>query len=246
MTFIFPMAGLSSRFSKMGYKVPKYMLNLNEKSVFSWVLEGFRAYFECNFLFIYRDINHTKEFIKQECNKLSLNNYQSIELDKPTLGQAHTVALGLEKAKIKDSILIFNIDTFRPHFHLPKTLDLTKIDGYLEVFRGEGEQWSFIMPSDEKLCKVAKTAEKERISSYCSSGIYYFKKSEDFLAIFETMQEKKDLQKGEFYIAPMYNELILKNADIRYELINLDEILFCGTPSEYEDLKRLNLSQKFL
>ena len=102
------------------------------------------------------------------------------------------------------------------------------------------------MPSDEKLCKVAKTAEKERISSYCSSGIYYFKKSEDFLAIFKIMQEKKDLQKGEFYIAPMYNALIHKNADIRYELINLDEILFCGTPSEYEDLKRLNLSQKFL
>lgn len=102
MTIIFPMAGLSSRFIKMGYTLPKYMLNLEEKSVFSWVLEGFRAYFKTShFLFIYRDIHHTKEFIKQECQKLNLKNYQSVELDSPTLGQAHTVALGLEKWVLK-------------------------------------------------------------------------------------------------------------------------------------------------
>lgn len=247
MTIIFPMAGLSSRFMRAGYNLPKYMLNLEEKSVFSWVLEGFRAYFEkCDFLLIYRDICHTKEFIKQECQKLNLKNYQSIKLESPTLGQAHTVALGLEKMGIKDSILIFNIDTLRPNFRLPQNFDLEKIDGYLEVFKGEGEQWSFIKASDEKLCKVAKTAEKERISSFCSSGLYYFRKSEEFLSIFKTMQGKNKLEKGEFYIAPMYNELIKHNADIRYELINLNQILFCGTPSEYENLKKINLSQKFL
>ena len=60
------------------------------------------------------------------------------------------------------------------------------------------------------------------------------------------MQEKNKLEKGEFYIAPMYNALISQNADIRYELIDLNQILFCGTPSEYENLKKLNLNQKFL
>ena len=147
---------------------------------------------------------------------------------------------------IKDNILIFNIDTLRPNFRLPQNLNLDKIDGYLEVFKGEGEQWSFVKASDEKLCKVAKTAEKERISSLCSSGLYYFRKSEEFLSIFKTMQEKNKLEKGEFYIAPMYNALISQNADIRYELIDLNQILFCGTPSEYENLKKLNLNQKFL
>lgn len=147
---------------------------------------------------------------------------------------------------IKDNILIFNIDTLRPNFRLPQNFDLDKIDGYLEVFKGEGEQWSFVKTSDEKLCKVAKTAEKERISSLCSSGLYYFRKSEEFLSIFKTMQEKNKLEKDEFYIAPMYNALISQNADIRYELIDLNQILFCGTPSEYENLKKLSLSQKFL
>ncbi len=142
--------------------------------------------------------------------------------------------------------MIFNIDTLRPNFRLPQNFDLDKIDGYLEVFKGEGEQWSFVKTSDEKLCKVAKTAEKERISSLCSSGLYYFRKSEEFLSIFKTMQEKNKLEKGEFYIAPMYNALISQNADIRYELIDLNQILFCGTPSEYENLKKLSLSQKFL
>lgn len=63
-----------------------------------------------------------------------------MKLDKETLGQAHTVALGIQKAEIKDneSILIFNIDTFRPNFSLSKILDFSKIDGYLEVFEAKG------------------------------------------------------------------------------------------------------------
>ncbi|KAA6224945.1 MULTISPECIES: glycosyltransferase family 2 protein [unclassified Campylobacter] len=237
MTIIFPMAGLSSRFLKFGYKLPKYQLLIDDKSVFSHVIEGFKAYFGiARFLFIYRDINESEKFIKKECKKLGLLNYGLVKLKKTTKGQAHTVALGIKKAKIKGQILIFNIDTFRPNFTLPD-FNLSKIDGYLEVFCASGEHWSFILPGDESSNKVAKTTEKERISNYCSSGLYYFKKASDFLSVFKQMYKDKETTKNEFYIAPMYNKLIEKGKDIRYFKINLDEIIFCGTPDEYEKLK---------
>jgi hypothetical protein len=41
---------------------------------------------------------------------------------------------------------------------------------------------------------------------------------------------------GEFYIAPLYNYLIKNGKIIRYKLISNTEILFCGTPKEYEYL----------
>ncbi|WP_394958586.1 glycosyltransferase family 2 protein [uncultured Helicobacter sp.] len=241
MTIIFPMAGLSSRFTKAGYTKPKYMLDIKGSSVFANAVGGFSRYFnQSKIVFVYRDIQNTQDFIAAECEKLSLGLYQSVVLEGCTLGQAHTVALGLERAMIADdeSILVFNIDTFRPNFALPIAFDVADIDGYLEVFEAEGDQWSFVLPSDEGFCKVAKTAEKQRISNLCSSGLYYFKNSGDFREIFWRMQKRGDFTKNELYIAPMYNYLIQQGGDVRYHKINLEEIVFCGTPQEYERLIR--------
>lgn len=238
MKIIFPMAGQSSRFFKAGYTQPKYMLDLAGKSLFSRVIGGFEFYFEkAEFLFIYRDLQDTGHFISAECAKLGLKNHQSIELEKETLGQAHTVMLGLEEAKMgaDEELLIFNIDTIRPDFRLPQNLD--RVDGYLEVFEGEGEQWSFVLPSEEGSCRVIKTSEKERISHLCSTGLYYFKRASDFMSVFRKMWAQKRLSKGEFFIAPMYNELILQGGVVVYEPIAREAVLFCGTPLEYEDLK---------
>jgi dTDP-glucose pyrophosphorylase len=235
MTIIFPMAGLSSRFTKAGYTKPKYMLSINQKSVFYHAVNSFKNYIsKAEFIFIYRDILNTKEFILNECKKLGIKKFKLIKLENETEGQAHTVYLGLEKAKIADdeNILIFNIDTFRPNFLLPKELDFNHIDGYLEVFEAEGDHWSFVL-AEEGTNKAIKTAEKERISSLCSSGLYYFKQALDFKRIFLKKFNINDRVKNEFYIAPMYNDLVQEGKDIRFSKITLDEIIFCGTPDEY-------------
>ncbi|MCR6577731.1 glycosyltransferase family 2 protein [Campylobacter insulaenigrae] len=237
MIIVFPMAGLSSRFFKAGYKKPKYMLDVMQNSIFYHAVIGFKEYFnECTFLFIYRDIFETRKFIENECKKLQIKNVIFIELDKETQGQAHTVMLGLEKAKINDSesVLIFNIDTFRINYKLPN-FDYDYIDGYLEVFRADGEHWSFILPGNDN--NVLKTTEKERISNFCSSGLYYFKKTKDFKDIFYIIKKDNILIKNEFYIAPMYNYLIQKGKIIKYNEISIDDIKFCGTPEEYERFK---------
>lgn len=235
MTIIFPMAGLSSRFFKAGYKIPKYMLPINNDTLFYKVVSGFNKYFnDCNFLFICKEDYNTKDFIAKECKKLNLKTYTIVELDFNTLGQAHTVFLGLKKANIKDNILIFNIDTIRPNFQLPSKEFLINCDGYLEVFEAVGDNWSFILPSTNNL--VLKTTEKERISSLCSSGLYYFRNSEDFMKIFKTMLEKNETSKNEYYIAPMYNYLIKDKKIIKYYKIEQNEIIPCGTPDEYNKI----------
>lgn len=240
MKIIFAMAGASSRFTSAGYKIPKYMLPLQNKSVFFRAVSSFAKYFnKIEFIFIYRDLCGTKDFITKECRALGLENYHAIELPHLTQGQAQSVYEALCTLKISDdeNMLIFNIDTFRADFTLPNCFDLEQIDGYLEVFRGEGEQWSFVLPKDEILRKVAQTTEKKRISPLCSSGLYYFRRVADFKAAFESMLKNNAKSKGEYYIAPIYNALISQGRDIRYHEINPNQIIFCGTPSEYENLK---------
>lgn len=240
---VIPMAGLSSRFKKAGYELPKYMLEARGKTLFSHSVESFRNFFEKEFfLFIALDVCETKNFIERECFRLGVKNFQIVILNSATHGQAETVYLGLMAAKVADeeSLLIFNIDTFRPGFIWPTEFDVTKIDGYLETFLGSGKNWSNVLPEDTSKNKAKLTAEKQEISQYCCTGLYYWRSCKDFCRIFEVYQKKslEEVQAGEYYIAPMYNIIINEGKDVRYSVIRSDDVVFCGVPDEYEAFKK--------
>ena len=109
-------------------------------------------------------------------------------------------------------------------------------DGYLEVFDGEGDGWSFVAAGENK--KVLKTTEKVRISSLCSTGLYYFSRVEMFNNQFKKLLSipPQELQGGEYYVAPMYNDLIASGLEIKYVKIGKNEVIFSGVPAEYEQL----------
>lgn len=234
--FVISMAGLSSRFFKAGYNVPKYQLELFGKSVFWHALSSFKNYFETDlFVVILRDVYRSKIFVKEQMEILGIKKYIIKVLEYETKGQAETVYLGIKDlANFKsEPVYIFNIDTFRYYFEKPEFTNVC--DGYLEVFKGEGNHWSFVEPLDG--LRVGRTTEKDRISDLCSDGLYYFASLDLFIGLFEQALLENLYIKGELYIAPMYNLLIKKNLDIRYSLISLGEIDFCGTPDEYRNLQ---------
>ncbi|MGL1101903.1 capsular biosynthesis protein [Vibrio vulnificus] len=236
---IIPMAGMSSRFFNAGYKKPKYMLEKNETSMFEYSVGSFRQYFQSEpFLFIIKDLYHTRSFVEEKAKILGIKKYYVCVLDKDTRGQAETVFLGLkdkalEEISEEEPITIFNIDTFRPNFSYP---DLKNFDyGYLEVFQGEGENWSFAKPKDNNTTEVSLTAEKKQISNLCSTGLYYFAKKKFFLEAFCDYVSRPEIEweRGELYVAPLYNYLINKGYKIHFNKIEKSDVIFCGTPKEY-------------
>ncbi len=236
MNIIIPMAGLSSRFTKAGYTLPKYMLYVKNKSLFNLAVSSFDKYFKtCKFVFIARNVFDTKTFINEECKLLGIKDFEVVVLNEPTRGQAETVIKGIEGANLNnnESILIFNIDTFRPNFSLPK--DFEKWDGYLEVFKGNGANWSYAKTESSNSTKVIETAEKREISDNCSTGIYYFRKVSDFVEAYNENLVNPEKGVPELYVAPLYNKLIKNNKEIHIDIINKREVTFCGIPQEYED-----------
>lgn len=233
---VIPMAGMSSRFFKAGYERPKYMLPAHEKSLFAHCVESFKTYFSNEkFLFIIRDVYDTAEFVRSECQQLNISDFQIVSLNEPTRGQAETVYLGL-KACTKtnnERITIFNIDTMRPDFNHPELND--DVDGYLEVFQGSGDNWSFAKEDPDNPGYVIETAEKNPISDLCSDGLYHFRNIKLFNLAYEKMEAAGEagLAKGEQYIAPMYNYLIQSGHKISYVKIAIDAVIFSGTPDEY-------------
>lgn len=232
--FVIPMAGLSSRFFKVGYTKPKYQLDLNGETVFSWAVKSFKNYFKTDkFIFIYRDVYETKDFLEVEIKNLGITDYELVCLPEETLGQADTVYQGIANIDSNEEIYIFNIDSRIIDFIKPKWA--AECDGYLEVFKGEGDHWSFAL-AEENSRRVIRTTEKERISDLCSDGLYYFKKKSVFEKLFLSAKENQRTAKNEYYIAPLYNDLIEAGSTVFYDLIENYRILFCGTPDEYLQL----------
>ena len=194
------------------------------------------------FLIICRDTFDTPDFVRARIRAIGLNERQVklVVLNEETLGQAATVDIGISKAGVKGDtpVTIFNIDTFRPKFSYPTSFDLKNIDGYLEAFEGEGDHWSFLLP-EPGTDLVLEVAEKKRISSYCSNGLYHFKSAEYFRSLYREMGRSGSvsLPGNEHYIAPLYNIAIGRGADIRYVLLSACSMRFCGTPDEYETLR---------
>lgn len=238
---VFPMAGLSRRFSEAGYLKPKYMLDLHGQTLFAHAVTGFRNYFEAEpFLFIARDQPGVGDFVSNEVAKLGITSAQVVTLARPTLGQADTVRQGLMKARVALDLplTIFNIDTFRPGFHYPPTEWFERADGYLEVMPGSDPGLSYIQPIEsQNECRVSATAEKLIISNLASTGLYWFRRAKDFLTVMESAADFVQ-PNGEIYVAPLYNPLIASGMDIRYHSVLTTEVIFCGTPSQYEALQR--------
>ena len=231
------MAGEGSRFKSQGYKNPKYTLPLGFSNVFSEVVKPFlKNDNKSTYLFILNKDQQEYKFVLSELKNLKIKSFLIVSVETPTLGQAHTVYLGLKEIKkelYNQGMVIYNIDTVRKNFSISKFMKLGS--GYLEVFKMPGDHWSFIEPGKKNT--VIRTTEKKRISPFASTGLYYFNSIIKFKEIFEQAYERKIMNKGEIYIAPLYNLIIESGEEVYYDLVDPKSIIPCGTPEEYKNSK---------
>jgi len=231
------MAGVSARFTKAGYTRPKYELPLNGRPVFDHAVLSFAACFAGTpFVFVTGPAAGAEAFVAESCRRLGIADFHVVGLDAPTSGQAETVEKGLLALEIAADVplTIFNIDTFRPGFQCPPPGGAPAPDGWLEVFRGSGDNWSYVEPGPGPEPLVLATAEKRPISDLCCTGLYHFARADDFRQALAA--ERMAPSMSELYVAPLYNHLIAAGRRVHYRLIARDEVTFCGAPEEYQAL----------
>ena len=71
---IVTMAGLSSRFSRIGLEIPKWQMRLNEKTMFYWSLISMTNWLERDDLvvFITRQEEGLEEIVDETCKELGI------------------------------------------------------------------------------------------------------------------------------------------------------------------------------
>lgn len=236
MTIVITMAGLGSRFRKAGYTVPKYMIEVHGKTLFEWSMESLAGFAmkENTCIFIVKKEDDASEFIRNKCADMGIADVKIIEIDYLTDGQATTAMLGVKEWDKEDSLMIYNIDTYVEAGEM--NASQVAGDGFIPCFHAEGDHWSFAKLDEEG--KVVEVREKVRISDNCTLGAYYFKTCglyEQLYNEYYTSDEK--LEKGEKYVAPLYNYLIGKGGDVRISIVDYDKVHVLGTPEELDYFK---------
>lgn len=233
MTIVITMAGLGSRFKKAGYHVSKYQIQAHGKTLFEWSMESLAGFFEeeNEYIFIVREEDQAESFIRETCKKLGITKVTVLQIDYLTDGQATTAMLASKHWNQASELLIYNIDTYVEAYEMKR--EQIQGDGFIPCFCAEGDHWSFVKLDENE--KATEVREKNRISEYCTLGAYYFKTC----ALYETLYNEYytsdvNLEKGEKYVAPLYNYLIQKGGEVRISVADDKKVHVLGTPEELQ------------
>lgn len=232
MNIVIPMAGRGSRFVDVGVTTPKPLIDVRGRPMYAWATESLPLTLAERLVFL---------CLREHLDGLGLDadiqeryghdhEVHVVPIETVTEGQACTVLLAGELIDDDRPLLVFNADTYMraPLDHLASLPD--DVDGVFGVFRAPGDKWSFARTDAEG--RVVETAEKRRISEWCSTGLYHFRRGRDFVRHAEAMISADDRTNGEFYVAPVYNRLIANGAHIR--IAEAEEVWALGTPEDLE------------
>jgi dTDP-glucose pyrophosphorylase len=92
------------------------------------------------------------------------------------------------------------------------TMDRSAADGLIMTMTADDPKWSFVGLDRDGL--VTRVVEKQVISDKATVGIYNFRRGRDFVRAADTMIARDLRVNGEFYVAPVYNQLIEDRARI--------------------------------
>lgn len=237
MNIIITMAGLGSRFRKVGYKIPKFMIEVRGKTLFEWSMESltdFNKQKDVKYIFIVRKEDGAREFILEKIARFDVQKVEIVEIDELTDGQATSAMLAEPYWQEDEEIIVYNIDTYIESGTM-KYEDIAG-DGFIPCFNAPGDHWSFVKLDEAG--RAVEVREKERISNNCTVGLYYFRTCELYKQLYdEYYSNDEHLEKNEKFIAPLYNYMIEKGMEVRISIIPFDKVHVLGTPEEVEIFK---------
>ena len=201
------MAGEGSRFAKEGYTFPKPLIDVNGKPMIQKVVENLN--FDAEYIFLVRK-EHIKKYdgLVDTLERITDGRSKIVEVGELTEGAACTALLARKYINNEEDLLIANSDQFiefsSENFKIFK--EMTDVDGIVFTFNAVHPKWSFVKINFEGF--VSEVVEKKPISNIATCGIYWYRRGSDFVKYADSMIQKNIRVNNEFYIAPVYNELI--------------------------------------
>lgn len=243
LQIIIPMAGKAARFAERGHTFPKPLLEIGNRSMIEMVLENLRPPQPAQYTFICRK-EHLSQFYLGDMLQLLTPGCRVIPLENETAGALCSVLLAVDQLNLDDELLIANGDqiittSLEPFYAACRQ---PNIDGCILTFTATHPRWSFA--KTDASGRVIAVAEKRPISKQATVGLYYFRRARDFVEASEKMILKGLTTSGQFFVCPVYNEMILAGKHIRTHHLPDGTMHSLGTPEDVEVFMKFYLSSK--
>ena len=207
LNIVIPMSGRGSRFANAGYKEPKPLIPIFNKTMIEVVVSNLTPKKEHRFIFVCQN-EHIKEYgLKDKLSKLD-KDVEIIGIDEITEWQLCTVLKASDFINNEEALMTANSDQYID-FDINDYLEYMEskeYDGLIMTMTSKDEKWSYAKIDDNGI--VIETAEKKVISNEATVGIYNFKAGKDLVKAADKMIQDNIRVNGEFYICPVYNYLI--------------------------------------
>jgi NDP-sugar pyrophosphorylase family protein len=231
---VVPMGGEGRQFTERGYTFPKPLVEVAGQPLIEIVVRNLTPSCAHQFVFVCKR-EHVQNYALGDVLQLVAPGCQIVTMSKPTAGALCSVMLGLEHLHHEDELLIANADPWvdAPIDSFLAFARASDWDGAIMTFPNTHPRWSYARVEDGLVVAVA---EKQPISRNATAGLYYFRHGSDFVQGAERMLLKKASWSfsGEFYVAPVYNELVLAGRRVGVFPIDASQMHGLGTPEEVE------------
>ena len=232
MIVLIPMAGKGKRFADAGYTLPKPLIEVSNKPMIQIAVENLNI--KGGYIFVVLKEQYERFHLNYMLN-LIVKDCIIIQTNGITEGAACTTLLAKELIYVNEPLIIANcdqwIDWSSEHF-----LDFVtrkNCDGAILTFNSISPRHSYVQI--DKSGYVTKTVEKIPVSNHACVGIYYWKSAMEYVNCAENMIQNNIRSNNEFYVAPVYNELIATGGKVLPYPVA--EFRGMGTPEELHDFK---------
>jgi NDP-sugar pyrophosphorylase family protein len=233
---VIPAAGLGSRFTKIGIKTPKPLIDVLGEPMLIRVIKNFSLTNEDKVLVICMKNDELPQRLSPLTDKLAPKVIY-LEIDQLSEGPADTVAKSRHTLELDQPLIIANSDQY-VSAGLPQFIDTLlseKYDGTILTMKAHGNKWSYVLKNSEGY--IIEVKEKLEISDEATVGIYGWLKASSFFESHDKQKRAEDKVNNEFYVAPTYNYLISEGANIIPVNIGAhgENVHGLGTPEDLND-----------
>lgn len=235
------MSGMSSRFSRTGYLLPKYLLEVDGKTIIQHIIELYPR--DSEFIFIVNDKNASETNILEVLKSFNLSNSRVKIIPSHKLGPVYTVSYVFDWIEPDDKVVI-NYCDFSIYWNFnefEQFVNETDCDGCVICYTGfhphmlGDDNYAFCKTDETN--KILEVREKQpftnnKMEEFASAGNYYFKKGSYIKKYFQQMMDNGINLNGEYYVSLIYNLLNKDNLNcFVYEVPNM---LQWGTPLDLD------------
>lgn len=260
MKIIIPMSGIGKRFVEAGYKEPKPLIIVEDKTIIEHIVNLFPG--EKDFVFICND-QHLRETNMREILNKIVPNCKIYEVSvKNRKGPVDAVMQIADREINDDDEIIVSYCDYGTVWDYEKfKIEIKDVDGAIPCYIGfhphmlGGDNYAFVKEENKNFIAIQekKPFTNDKMKEYASNGTYYFKSGKILKKYFQELIDKNISVNNEFYVSMVYN--LMKEDGLNIGVFEIEKMLQWGTPKDLEEylvwsnyfLKReLNFNKNFL